>query len=250
MSFTAHNISFEDGTETLPDASWRIADSPWTFAALRALRLCYGYRLAGRSIVDLGCLEGGYTLEFARAGMRATGLEVRRSNFENCLQVERKAGLPDLTFINDDVWNLPAHGSFDAAFCCGLLYHLDRPAAFIRLMAQCVRDIIILNTHFAAERNHTAFNLSPPAENEGLPGRWFPEHDLDDTASLEQHKWASWRNKRSFWLTKPALLQVLSESGFTVIYEQYDMLGPNIRSSMETGFYAEQGRSMFVAMRS
>ena len=49
-------------------------------------------------------------------------------------------------FINDDVWNLPAHGPFDAAFCCGLLYHLDRPAEFIRLMSRCVRDVIILHT--------------------------------------------------------------------------------------------------------
>ncbi len=94
------------------------------------------------------------------------------------------------------------------------------------------------------------FDLSPPSDNEGLPGRRFQEHDRDDTARLEDHKWTSWSNKRSFWLTKPALLQVLSERGFTVICEQDDMLGSNIRAWMKTGFSVRQGRSMFVAMRS
>ena len=54
MTFTAHNIRLADGSETLPEAGWLIADSPWTQAALRSLRLFYGHRLAGRSIVDLG----------------------------------------------------------------------------------------------------------------------------------------------------------------------------------------------------
>lgn len=94
------------------------------------------------------------------------------------------------------------------------------------------------------------FDLSPPSDNQELPGHPFHEHDRDDTARLEDHKWTSWSNKRSFWLTKPALLQVLSERGFTVICEQDHMLGSNIRASMKTGFAVRQGQSLFVAMRS
>jgi SAM-dependent methyltransferase len=249
MTFTAHNVRLADGSETLPEAGWLIADSPWTQAALRSLRLFYGTRLAGRTIVDLGCLEGGYTVEFARAGMRATGLEVRRSNFENCLRVRDETGVDGLDFINDDVWNLAAHGPFDAAYCCGLLYHLDKPAEFIGLMSRCVRDVIILHTHFATDQDETMFHLSPLTENEGLPGRWLHEHDLDDTTKLEEHKWTSWSNKRSFWPTKPALIQTLQACGFDMIYEQYDMLGNDIRTSMESGYYHQQGRTMLVAMR-
>jgi hypothetical protein len=83
--------------------------------------------------------------------LRAAGLEVCRSNHETRLSAERKAGVPGLTFVNDDAWPLPARGSFDAAFCCGLLDPLDRPAAFIKLTAQCVRGIIIRNTHLATD---------------------------------------------------------------------------------------------------
>lgn len=34
-----------------------------------------------------------------------------------------------------------------------------------------------------------------------------------------------------------------------MIYEQYDMLGDDIRTSMESGYYHQQGRTMLVAMR-
>lgn len=163
--------------------------------------------------------------------MQATGIEVRRSNYENCLLVKDGIGAAGVDFINDDVWNLPAYGSFEAAFCCGLLYHLDRPADFIRLMSRCVRDVIILHTHFATDQDETLFNLSFLTENEGLPGRWLHEHDLDDATQLEEHKWTSWSNKRSFWPTKPALIQTLKDCGFDMIYEQYDMLGNEIRTS-------------------
>jgi tRNA G46 methylase TrmB len=58
-------------------------------------------------------------------GMHALGVEVRASNFANCTEVRRRAGVPNLSFVQDDVWNLAAYGPFDAIFCCGLLYHLD-----------------------------------------------------------------------------------------------------------------------------
>lgn len=249
MAFTAHNIRLRDGSETLPEAGWLIADSPWTQAALRTLRLFYGGDLTGKSIVDLGCLEGGYTMEFARSGMCATGVEIRPSNFENCLLVKSQADAGNLDFINDDVWNLEKYGIFDAAFCCGLLYHLDRPVEFIRLISRCVRDILILHTHFATDQDETMFGLSSMSSNEGFPGRWLHEHDIDDLAELDQKKWTSWNNKRSFWLTKAALIQSLKDSGFDMVYEQYDMLGSDIRVSMESGYYHQQGRGMFVGLR-
>ena len=131
--FTAHNIRLPDGSCTAPEIGWLTADSPWFKAAARVVRLIYAADHEDKSLVDLGCLEGGYTVEFARMGLQATGIEVRQSNFENCLIVQDKVRLPNLRFCKDDVWNLPRHGHFSTAFCCGLLYHLDRPAAFVSL---------------------------------------------------------------------------------------------------------------------
>jgi SAM-dependent methyltransferase len=79
--FTAHNIRFPDGTVTMPGHPTLLADEAWWAGAKRVLSLVYGGDPRGRRIADLGCLEGGHALEFARMGMDALGIEVRRANF-------------------------------------------------------------------------------------------------------------------------------------------------------------------------
>jgi hypothetical protein len=39
-------------------------------------------------------------------------------------------------------------------------------------------------------------------------------------------KWASWTNQRSFWPTKEALLQMIQDAGFDLVFEQHDIVGP------------------------
>ena len=82
-AFTAHNVALDDGTWTLPSTE-RLVDSAWFGAARRVLNLVYPHGMQGRTLVDLGCLEGGYALEFARLGFDALGIEARASNFAAC----------------------------------------------------------------------------------------------------------------------------------------------------------------------
>jgi len=44
-------------------------------------------------IVDLGCLEGGYSVEFARNGYDVLGMEIREINIQNVniFQINRSA---------------------------------------------------------------------------------------------------------------------------------------------------------------
>src|SRR5437588_9596810 len=64
-SFTFHNIRLDDGTLTKPELGFLISESPWFQAARRAIEISLPGGVAGKRIVDLGCLEGGYTVEFA-----------------------------------------------------------------------------------------------------------------------------------------------------------------------------------------
>ncbi len=183
--------------------------------------------------------------------MDAFGIEVRQSNFDNCLEVKRRAGLANLDFAKDDVLNLPKYGMFDVIFCCGLLYHLDNPRAFIKMLGQQARDAVIINTHYAPWDWHpkTVFTLSPIEQHEGLPGRWYFEHDITgNTEALEKLKWASWENQRSFWPVKEALLQAIAEAGFNVVLEQYDVLG-DILGNGTSDETISNHRSVFVGIR-
>jgi len=102
-SFSYHNIRLDDGTLTRPEVGFLLSESPWFLAAKRTIELAFPGDIAGKRIVDLGCLEGGYTVEFARMGFEALGIEVRRDNFAACEYVKAHLDLANLRFARDDV---------------------------------------------------------------------------------------------------------------------------------------------------
>jgi 2-polyprenyl-3-methyl-5-hydroxy-6-metoxy-1,4-benzoquinol methylase len=144
MAFIAHNIRLIDGTETYPAAGYLLEEAGRFQAAKRMLNLVFPEGLSGKRIADLGCLEGGYATGFARLGMNATGIEIRDSNFRNCLYVKSKVNLPSLTFIQDDVNNIDKHGTFDAIWACGIFYHLENPRSFMERAARACEKMILL----------------------------------------------------------------------------------------------------------
>ncbi len=216
--FTAHNIRLSDGSMTIPGLDWDMSRHPLLLATERVIRAVHPGGYEGRRIADLGCLEGGYTVEFARLKLDALGIEVRRSNFVNCLRVKEDAGLSNLAFVNDDVWNLEKYGKFDIIFCSGLLYHLEHPRRFVDLLFKSCRRLLVLNTHVATRAPTDKFGLSDLAENEGLSGRWFVEYD-DAETRREDTKWAAWSNRRSFWPLKEHLIDALQAAGFVAVLE-------------------------------
>jgi SAM-dependent methyltransferase len=274
VSFTSHNIRLDDGSYTKPDAGYSMDVHPWFLAAKRILDATFPGDKSQLRIADLGCLEGGYTVEFARLGMNALGLDVRELNIEACRYVQSKVNLPNLDFAQDDVWNIANHGSFDAVFCCGLFYHLDKPREFLKLLSQVTKRLLILQTHFSQAEDSPPFirprrfrravgkvlplkntgttthKLSMLTKHEGLPGRWLPEFRTKRAfLDRENRRWASWNNQQSFWIQREFLLQSLRDSGFDLVLEQFDGLGPNIAYEMTEGSYRTSARSTFIGIK-
>jgi 2-polyprenyl-3-methyl-5-hydroxy-6-metoxy-1,4-benzoquinol methylase len=251
-SFTAHNIRLDDGTETMPGHGFLMETTSWCQAAIRALKMLYPEGLEGKRIADLGCLEGGFSVVFARLGMEVVGIEVRESNYRNCMIVKQRTNLPNLSFVCDDAWNVGKYGPFDVIFCCGLLYHLDRPIAFIRQMSEACTKALILNTHFATASTNRHHALGDLVEHEGVQGRWYQEYDpkaVADRTALDQLKWASWSNERSFWIQREYLLEAIRAAGFPLVLEQFDAIDGNIAAAMLDGYYSQYERSMFVGVK-
>ncbi len=187
------------------------------------------------------CPEIGFTIEEhpwfrSAAGLLSVVISwVTRANF----------ALP-----TSDAWNVAKYGLFDAVFCCGLLYHLDRPKDFLQLLSSITRRLLIVQTHFATERPNEKFQLSELTENESIMGRWYTEYESDDSyAGREAAKWAAWGNRRSFWPRREHLLQAIHHAGFDLIFEQFDGLGGNIVESMSTGHYQSDDRGTFVGIK-
>lgn len=99
--FTAHNVILDDGSQTAPHLGYTLDRSPHVDVVRDMATLLYPAGFKGRRLVDLGCLEGGFTTEFARLGFDSSGIEVRKSNFDNCMFVKNRVALDGLRFYND-----------------------------------------------------------------------------------------------------------------------------------------------------
>jgi hypothetical protein len=225
-------------------------------------------------LADIGCLEGGYAVEFARMGFQVLGIDVRELNIAACNYVKSKTDLPNLEFVQDNALNIAEYGVFDAVFCCGLLYHLDEPRKYLETLSSVTSKLLILQTQFSLispvdaklrlptrvrwvydrlvrKPAPTHFTLSAPSEHEGLAGRWYTEFgSARSFNNRDTAKWSSWDNRRSFWIEREHLLGAIQGVGFDVVLEQYDHLEPNIAESFAGGSYHANLRGMFIGIKS
>ena len=208
--FAGHNIRLADGSETLPGTPL-IAENGITQAALRMLSVCLPLRHGERRplVADLGCLEGGYAVAFARAGYQVVGWEARESNHAKCVHVQQRTEPLPLLFTRGDVRDLEASGTFDAVFCAGLLYHLDAPDEFLRMLGRVTARLLIVQTHFATWTDTV---------HEGRRGHWYADNPQ------EADPFGSHVNPQSFWMAPEDLMQAIRDAGFGVVLRQYDYL--------------------------
>jgi hypothetical protein len=162
-----------------------------------------------------------------------------------------------LRFVCDDAWNVGNHGVFDLVFCVGLHYHIENQAEFMRVMSASCRRAIFVDTHLAPEFDSEPaielHNLSGLVVHEGLPGRWYPEHDLaadESRYELEQLKWASWNNKRSFWPTRGGLVHAMRAAGFPIVFQDFgNLCGDEVGGLSLEGWSYRNNRWMFVGVK-
>lgn len=157
-----------------------------------------------RTLLELGCLEGGQTFQLARRpGVSLTAVEARRFNLEKARWVGGLLGIQNVRFVQADLEKRPlsAFGRFDAVFCSGVLYHLPRPWELLDGF-RGVAPRVFIWTQYADEAKVTE-------TREGFPGHWYQEHGPGDPLSGMSPK--------SFWITLPALLNRLRQNGFTAI---------------------------------
>ena len=78
-----------------------------------------GVTFNGKSVLDIGCGRGGYSLEFLKEGADVTSLDITRENFQN---------IHGAKFVMADASKLPFKSmSFDIVFCSSIIEHLKEP---------------------------------------------------------------------------------------------------------------------------
>jgi SAM-dependent methyltransferase len=170
-------------------------------------------------ILDLGSLEGIYSLEFASHGAEVVAIEGRESNNAHARFAAEVLDCRNVEFITDDVRNLSRekYGQFDVVFCSGILYHLTGADAcgFLRSITKVCKRLTIIDTHVGLKPEH-----SIRWEGHSYSGFVHREHGPRDAPDEKaSRKWSSLDNETSFWFTKPSLLNLLRDVGFTSAFE-------------------------------
>lgn len=172
--------------------------------------------LSESRVLDLASLEGRFSAEFALRGAEVLGIEGRRTNVE-CAAA--RYSFPNLKFVQDDVRNVcrEKYGEFDVVLCLGILYHLDAPDCFklLEAIAEVCSGIAIIDTHVSFRRDAMVTH-----KGHQYAGWRYREYIRKPTPEqTEDRKWASIGNVRSFWPTKPSLVNAIVDAGFNSVYE-------------------------------
>lgn len=142
-----HKIDLGDGVVTKASSVAGEADDhplpTWAFVA-RALP----GDLKGRSVLDVGCNAGFYSVEVCRRGAaRVVGIDAQRREVRQAAFVARALELP-IEFRRMSVYDLSPDtvGVFDVTLALGLVYHLKHLVQGLERLHAVTRDLLVLET--------------------------------------------------------------------------------------------------------
>ncbi len=175
----------------------------------------------GKTVLELGPLEGGHTSMLARRGAKVTAIESNRRAFLKCLIVKNAFNF-DADFRLGDFTKYIAATTdrYDILLASGVLYHMTDPISVLRDMAK-LSDVIFLWTHYydenvilPSEKLRKKFSLTPRGQNiNGKNVSLFKYHYL---GALNWRGFSGGTQHYSNWLSKDGLMTVLSSLGFKV----------------------------------
>lgn len=140
-----HNIHLPDGTETAP--AHFLGDFPafkWKQIAPHIPE-----DLTGKTVLDIGCNAGFYTLELAKRGADVTAIDLDPHYLKQATwvksQFEHLKG--KISFKHQQVYDLAREEKkYDIVWFMGVLYHLRYPLLALDILSQASTDKVILQT--------------------------------------------------------------------------------------------------------
>ncbi len=202
-----HNLRL-NGIQTAPEHF--LGDYPAIKFA--AFRHAIPEDLTGKSVLDIGCNAGFYSLEMKRRGAaRVLGID---SDVRYLAQARLAAQVLrfDIEFRQLSVWNIALlREKFDLVIFMGVLYHLRHPLLALDLVHEHVaRDQMLFQSMQRGSREIVPldpdydFNDRAPFDSPGYPRMHFVEHRYS-------HDETNW------WIPNRACVEaMLRSSGFSI----------------------------------
>ena len=203
-----HNIDLK-GVWTAPDHF--LGDYPG--AKFRRFASHLPNDLSGKSVLDIGCNAGFYSIEMKRRGAdRVVGIDSDERYLAQARLASETLGYDDIEFAKLDVYDVAALGErFDFVIFMGVLYHLRHPLLALDLIREHVaRHMFLFQSMqrgskqvFPVDQDYK-FSESEHFFETGYPKLHFVEREYCDD-------WTNW------WIPNRACTEaMLRSAGFTV----------------------------------
>jgi tRNA (mo5U34)-methyltransferase len=175
--------------------------------------------LTGKSVLDIGCNAGFYSMEMKRRGAkRVLGIDSDERYLAQARLAGEALGYDNIEFRNLSVYDVGALGErFDVVIFMGVLYHLRHPLLALDLIHQhAAGDILIFQS---LQRGSTEIAEVPEDHPFYVPGTHEPPAYFDDPGYPKlhfvereyAHDWTNW------WIPNRACAEaMLRAAGFSI----------------------------------
>ena len=202
-----HNIDL-GGVQTAPDHF--LGDYP----AIKWRRFAHAIPpdLSGKTVLDIGCNAGFYSLEMKRRGAaRVLGLDHDEDYLKQARFAAEMTGL-DIEFLQLSVYDVGALGEqFDLVLFLGVLYHLRHPLLALDLIREhVVKDLFVCQSMQRGDPGEELLDEDYPFEETGIFVRpTYPR------LSFVEHRYAG--DDTNWWVPNRACMKaMLRSAGFVI----------------------------------
>ncbi|PTQ07838.1 TIGR04290 family methyltransferase [Sphingomonas oleivorans] len=169
--------------------------------------------LTGRSVLDIGCNAGFYSVEMKRRGAaRVLGIDCDERYLEQARLAADALGFSDVEFRNLSVYDVGALGErFDIVIFMGVLYHLRHPLLALDLIrAHVAGDMLIFQSMQRGSSEVMPLAEDYPFEEQAI----FDRPDFPRLAFIEREYSRDWTN---WWVPNRACSEaMLRSAGFRI----------------------------------
>ena len=146
--FDADAVRFDAIYEDRKDPFRRFIDNVWRGVVRRRLELSVQLLepLAGKRVLDVGCGSGRFSIEFARRGAHAVGVDFAPEMIKIADEAAERLGVQDRTeFLVGGFPEAVPEGRFDASVAVGFFDYIEHPEPMVEAMRDRTRGQLLMS---------------------------------------------------------------------------------------------------------
>ena len=112
-----------------------------------AVHALLGNDIANKSVLDIACNWGGFSIEASLRGAKnVMGFDIRQENIRKAHEVTRHFGVKNAEYAVQDIFDFETKDKFDVVLNLGLMYHISKPFEMMKKTYEVTGDFAVIDT--------------------------------------------------------------------------------------------------------